>query len=145
MQIKQDYIVLVALALLLGAFAWLVSISTGTEGGEDSFQHYLIARYAFIHPENFLDHWGKPLHTLLLSPFAQWGFTGAKLYNCLAGIVTAWFTYKTADRLGLKTAMASVILLLFAPLYFLELNSALTEVTFSMVLAAGIYFMVADK
>lgn len=145
LQIKQDHIVLVALALLFGAFAWLVSISTGTEGGEDSFQHYLIARYAFVHPENFLDHWGKPLHTLLLSPFAQWGFTGAKIYNCLAGMVTAWFTYKTADRLGLKTAMASVVLLLFAPLYFLELNSALTEVTFSMVLAAGIYFLVADK
>jgi hypothetical protein len=145
LQIKQDHIVLIGLAILLGGFAWLVSISTGTEGGEDSFMHYLFARYVPQHPENLLDHWGKPLHTLLISPFAQFGFTGAKIYNVLAGMATAWFTYKTADRLGLKTAMASVIILLFAPLYFLCLNSALTEITFSLVLAAGLYFIVAEK
>lgn len=145
MNIKQDHIVFVVLALLFGALALLVSASTGTEGGEDSFMHYLFARYVPLHPENLLDHWAKPLHTLLLTPFAQFGFTGAKIYNCLAGIITAWFTYKTARGLGLQTAMASVVLLLFAPMYFLCLNSALTEITFSMVLAVGLYFLVAQK
>lgn len=145
LQLKQDYIVAAGLALLLAAGCWLVSISTGTEGGEDSFMHYLFARYVPMHPENLLDHWAKPLHTLLLAPFAQFGFAGAKIYNCIAGIITAWFTYKTAQRLRLKTAMASVVLLLFAPMYFLCINSALTEITFSMVLAVGLYFLVAQQ
>lgn len=144
-QIKQDNIALILLAVLLAGFAWLASISTGTQGGEDSFMHYLFARYVPQHPQNLLDHWGKPLFTLLATPFAQWGFTGAKIYNCLAGVLSAWFTYKTADRLGMKTALASIILLLFAPMYFLSLNSSLTEITFSLVLIAGFYYIVADR
>ncbi len=145
MQIKQDHIVIALLALLLGGFIALVAASTGSHGGEDSFMHYLFARYVPQHPENLLDHWAKPLFTLLLYPFAQFSYTGAKIYNCIAGIVSAWFTYKTAQRLGLKTAMASVLLLLFAPMFFLCINSALTEVTFALVLSAGIYLVVSNK
>ncbi|HYG14169.1 MAG TPA: hypothetical protein VEC12_00345 [Bacteroidia bacterium] len=145
MQIKQDHIVLILLALVFSGLAWLVSISTGTEGGEDSFMHYLFARYVPQHPANLLDHWGKPLHTLLLTPFAQFGFTGAKIYSALAASITAWFTYKTAQKLGMVTAMASIVLLLFSPMYFLCINSALTEITFALVLSAGIYFIVSDK
>ena len=145
MQVKQDHIVLVLLALAFGGLAWLVVISTGTEGGEDSFMHYLFARYVPQHPANLLDHWGKPLHTLLLTPFAQFGFTGAKIYSALAACITAWFTYKTAQKLGLATAMAAIVLLLFSPLYFLCINSALTEITFALVLSAGIYLIVSDK
>ena len=107
--------------------------------------HYLLARYVPQHPQNLLDHWGKPLFTLLASPFAQLGFTGAKIYNCLVGVLSAWFTYKTAERLGMKTALASIILLLFAPMYFLGLNSSLTEFTFSLVLIAGFYYITADR
>lgn len=145
MQIKQDHIVIVLLTLLLAGFIALVSASTGSHGGEDSFMHYLFARYVPQHPENLLDHWAKPLLTLLLAPFAQFGFIGAKIYNCIAAIVTAWYTYKTAQRIGLQTSMAAVILLLFAPLFFLCINSALTEITFAMVLAAGIYYIVSYR
>lgn len=145
MQIKQDHIVIVLLTLLLAGFIALVASSTGSHGGEDSFMHYLFARYVPQHPENLLDHWAKPLLTLFLAPFAQFGYTGAKIYNCIAGILTAWFTYKTAQRLGLKSAMASIALLLFAPLFFLCINSALTEVTFAFVLSAGIYLIISNK
>lgn len=145
MQIKQDHIVVIALTLLLGVFIAFVAASTGSHGGEDSFMHYLFARYVPQHPENLLSHWAKPLFTLFLTPFAQYGYTAAKIFNCIAGIATAWFTYKTAQRLGLQTAMAAVLLLLFAPLFFLCINSALTEVTFALVLIAGIYFIVIDK
>lgn len=131
--------------LLLGGFIALVAASTGSHGGEDSFMHYLFARYVPQHPENLLSHWGKPLFTLLITPFAQYGYTVAKVYNCIAGILAAWFTYKTAERLGLKTSIASVVLLLFAPLFFLCINSALTEVTFALFLIAGIYFIVCEK
>lgn len=145
MQIKQDHIVIVVLTLLLAGFIALVAASTGSHGGEDSFMHYLFARYVPQHPENLLSHWGKPLFTLFLTPFAQYGYTVAKVYNCIAGILAAWFTYKTAERLGLKTSVAAVVLLLFAPLFFLCINSALTEVTFALFLIAGIYFIVCDK
>jgi len=145
LQIKQDHIVIVLLTVLLAGFIALVASSTGSHGGEDSFMHYLFARYVPQHPENLLNHWAKPLLTLVLSPFAQFGYTGAKIYNSIAGVLTAWFTYKTAQRLGLQSAMASVILLLFAPLFFLCINSALTEVTFALVLSAGIYLIVSNR
>ena len=36
----------------------------------------------------YLDHWGKPLFTLLASPFAQLGFAGMKAFNalCMLGV-----------------------------------------------------------
>ncbi len=67
---------------------WVISIFivfyfNGTGNEADSINHFLYAHYAPPHPELYLNHWAKPLFTLLASPFAQFGFIGIKLFNIL--------------------------------------------------------------
>ena len=73
--------------LIMGAWfivLCLVAIFTnGTGDAGDSVQHYLFSKSAFKHPELFLDHWAKPIFVLLSAPFAQLGFVGMKIFNCL--------------------------------------------------------------
>jgi hypothetical protein len=61
----------------------LVYTSTDGYGGADSFQHYMISCYSWKHPHLLLDHWGKPIFTLLSSPFSQVGYKGLLLFNVL--------------------------------------------------------------
>lgn len=75
---KVEYIILAVLSVLtfLG-FYYVASLSPGVEGGMDSYNHYLISRFSWIHPkELLLDQWGKPLYNILASPFAQFGMMG---------------------------------------------------------------------
>ena len=68
------HIVLLLTTIVVIVGQWL---STGVTGETDSITHYQIARYAFKYPEYFLNHWGKPLFTILASPLAQFGYLGA--------------------------------------------------------------------
>ena len=80
----------------------------GTGDAGDSIHHYLYARYAPYHPELFFDHWAKPLYVLLAAPFAAFGFEGVKGMNILASIGTAYFVFRSAQKLNLPGAwMAS--------------------------------------
>ena len=60
----------------------------GTGGSGDSIHHYLYAKYATAHPENFFNHWAKPLYVLLACSFAQFGFVGMKIFNALVALFT---------------------------------------------------------
>jgi len=133
----------VFLAMLF--FVWLGFSSQSHAGGEDGVQHHLIARYVPQHPQNLTDLWGKPLYTLLSFPFAQFGFKGSLLFNILAGIFVAWLTFLSAKKLKLKFAFLSIVFLLFAPEYFYNIPSAVTEITFSMVLIGSVYLLLCEK
>ncbi|MBP6977925.1 MAG: hypothetical protein PHD61_01165 [Bacteroidales bacterium] len=102
MKANTNKLEIVALALtggFLAIFILIAFIKEGTGDSGDSIEHYLISRFAFIHPELYLHHWGKPVFTLLSSPFSQLGFTGMKIFNCLVAALTGYFTIKIAVRL----------------------------------------------
>lgn len=99
--------------LLASATVVLRLLSEGLIDGGDSVQHYHIARASWERPELLLDHWGKPLFTLLSSPFAQLGLWGMTLFNALCFIGTCW----AAD--GLLRAQGGAARLLFPPLLLL--------------------------
>ena len=105
-------VLMVILSVPVFYFALFVPFETDTG---DSVVHYFFARYAFGDPVLFLDHWAKPFFTLFASPFAQFGFGGMKLFNGLAGLLSAWFAYSIAKKLDLKFAWLAIILVLFAP------------------------------
>ncbi len=88
----------------------------------------------------FFHHWAKPLFVLLASPFAQFGFTGIKIFNVINVILTLIFTYKTAQVLHFKNAAIVVLILIFIPVYYILTFSGLTEPLFAMLLISGIYF-----
>lgn len=120
-------------------FTWLAYHSTKLAGGEDGIQHYLIAKYAFQHPENFFDHWGKPLFTLIASPFAQFGLFGVQMMNVFCGLAAAWFTYRALKTMGWETAWMAPVLLLITPLYLYAVPSAITEILFSLIVIFAFY------
>lgn len=97
---KQEWIALALTAFFLAVFILIAFLMVGTGDSGDSIEHYLISRFAFAHPELFLHHWGKPVFTLLSSPFSQFGFTGMKIFNCLVAALTGYFTIKTASLIG---------------------------------------------
>jgi hypothetical protein len=105
----------------------------------DSITHYHFARYALKYPGLYLDHWGKPLFTLLSSPFAQFGYKGIAAFNVLSGVLSALFAYLTARNISIKNAWTIPFIVIFIPVYFVNMFTALTEVLFSLVLIAAIY------
>ncbi len=138
--------VLALLLLLLCWFAYAALISEApAEGGGDNFQHYQIARWAFEYPHLFLDHWGKPFFTLLIAPFAQFGFTGAKIFNVLMGIFAAWLTFLVCKKLEIKNSWLVIIILCFMPMYFSMMNTTMTEILCSTMLIGLVYLFYCDK
>jgi len=122
-----------------------VLLSDSAQGGADSLQHFLIARYAPLHPELFLDQWGKPLFTLLMAPAAQWGFTAVSLANVGLLLLTCWLAWRLAVALALPDAWLAPLLVGFAPVVLRNSHSGLTEPLAAAWLAAGLLLLVRDR
>ena len=133
---------LLIIAIVLIVLQWL---STGISGETDSVTHYQMARYAFKHPEYFLNHWGKPLFTILSSPLAQFGYTGSVAFNLICGLLTAWFAYLIAKRMEYRHAWVAVVFTIFTPVYMFIMFSSLTEILFSLVLISAIYLFISKR
>jgi hypothetical protein len=135
----QSYGIPLLLLILLLSYSVLALLSPGTIGGADDITHFKYSRYAFQHPSYFLHHWGKPFFTALSAPFAQFGFPGIKIFNVLAGITAAWFTYRTAVLFKLKFPVVAIFLVISAPMYSMLMLSGMTEILFSLVLIVSIF------
>ncbi len=120
-----------ALLLIHGALLLVLCIlallTDGLGGGGDSLTHYFMARLSWQQPAFFLDMWGKPVFTLLSSPFAQLGFTATKLFNVACGVLTSYFSCRVAQRLNKGWHWLILPLAFIAPAYYTYLFSGLTE------------------
>jgi len=128
---KIGFALLTVSVLFISYFVW---ISAGFHGGGDSLAHYRLAKFSWERPINLLDHWGKPFFTLLATPFAQFGFKGIQYFNLLGGVITALLAMAIAAHFNWKHRWVLVPFTLFAPIYFQEFFSGLTEVTFAWLL-----------
>ena len=117
----------------------------GTGDGGDSIQHYLFAKFAPLHPQLFFNHWAKPVYVLLVSPFAQFGFIGVKVFNAIVSLLTIFFTFKIAQKLNLKNAIIGALFLIFSPLNFALTFSGLTEPLFALFISISIYAILKHK
>ena len=113
----------------------------GTGDSGDSILHFLFAQSAPNHPELYLNHWAKPIFTLLASPFAQFGFVGIKVFNALVVLLTCILTYKTAERWKLKRSGFVLLVILCAPLLIRHTYSGLTEPLFALFLSWGMFLV----
>lgn len=131
---------------LLVSIAFLLSALLGDSMGEggDSTLHFLYARHAWENPVLFLNHWGKPFFTFIASPFAQFGFTGMKLFNVGCAISAAWLSSQTAKLLNLKYWYWCRLAVLMAPLFYPVMLSGLTEPLSALVLIGSIYLWFKD-
>lgn len=115
------------------------------EGGADNYWHYYFSRYAFQKPEFFLHHWGKPLFIALSVCFSQFGFFGTTFFNLLCGILCSWIVYKFCKQLGYKAPYIGIVFTVFTPVYFLVIQSAMTEPLFSLVFIYASYLIFTEK
>jgi hypothetical protein len=134
-------------ALILFALISVLTIAffNGTGDAGDSVYHYLFARYAPEHPELYFDHWAKPVFVLLASPFAQFGFTGIKAFNCLVSGFTILITCKLAALLKYRNVELVPVIMMFSPLYYILTFSGLTEPLFALFTVTGIYLCAKNK
>jgi hypothetical protein len=129
---------------------WIISLFivfyfNGTGKEADSTMHFLIAKYAPIHPELYLNHWGKPIFTLLSSPFAAFGFVGIKLFNISCAFGASYFSYQIAQKLRLKWAILAPLFYFIFPISFLTTFSGLTEPLCALTVTAAIYLFQHKK
>ncbi len=136
------YIFLPLLFVLQFVFLLLNEV---TFGGVDNISHFQVAHFAFKYPKLFLDHWGKPVYTTLSAPFALFGFKAAQVFNLLSALITLWFVYKIAEQIYKSGAFYVVILTAFAPIYFLLMNTCLTEILFSLVLVVSVWLFMKNR
>jgi hypothetical protein len=139
-----------AVAVLLIAFAILLQLifwrqADWPAGGQDSWNHFLYARFAPSHPELFADQWGKPFFTLMAVPFAYFGIVGVYVMNILCMAAAAWLLYLTARRLNYKMPWLASLFFLFQPVVFGNIISALTEPLNACALCLALYWLASMK
>jgi ABC-type cobalt transport system substrate-binding protein len=145
MKFKSSTFLIFLLAVSFVFFAVLSFLSEGSWGGADNVVHYRIAHYAFKYPHLFLDLWGKPLFTILSSPLAQLGYHYMRLFNVIVAILTAFLSVKILDILKLKDTYLAIPSILFSPIYFVLVPTAMTELLFGLIIILAIYFFFKEN
>ena len=135
---------LILLAIFI-LFFTLSFFSEGSAGGADTYVHYFFSKESWHAPYLFLDHWGKPIFTLLSSPFAQFGYNGIKVFNILLGLLSAFAAYRIALVYKFKFKIPVIFLILFAPVYTLLLMTGMTEILFGTFLIVSTWLYIEKK
>ncbi len=133
-------------ALLIAAvLVWARFASEGIREAGDGVQHHMISRYSWKHPQLLLDQWGKPMFTLLASPFAQFGYNAMAVFNAMLALVCVAASLKVLRRSGTWTAIAFPAALLLAPQYAHLVIDGMTEILFGTVALLCVRLMADDR
>jgi hypothetical protein len=142
---KGNTLLTIILLAFLAFFAGMVFLGNGAYGGADNIAHFRIARFAFHYPRLFFDHWGKPVFTLLMAPAAQFGFKATQILNVIIGLATLFLSVQVLKNCEIRFNPAYLFFVAFAPMYFLLMQSCLTEVLLSFTLVLAIWLFQKDK
>lgn len=130
-------------ACILAFVFWILVDNTYDNG--DSITHYAISRYSWAHPYLLFDNWGKPVFTILSSPFAQFGWKGITVFNSLTGVITCCLIAQIIYKLKWGISPYCALLLFFIPNFPLALNSGLTEPLYALVLMLTVYLITIER
>ncbi len=128
------YIAPVLLLISAAVILRFIMASEGFHGGGDSLAHFRLAKFSWDHPIHLLDHWGKPLFTLLNMPFARFGFKGVQVFNLICGLLCCVLAIRIAAHQHWGYRWVIVPIIMFTPVFFREFFSGLTEVCLAMSL-----------
>ncbi|MFK5970579.1 MAG: hypothetical protein QM487_10725, partial [Candidatus Marithrix sp.] len=128
---NYNHIVFIFLSLAFIAGVITIFSTHNSFGGGDNFAHYKFAHWGWKYPKLLFNHWGKPVFTILSSPFSQFGINGMRIYTLLMGFSTAIIIWRIAETLKFKDSILGIFLVLFTPIYFIMMFTTLTEVSFS--------------
>ncbi|MCC7501015.1 MAG: hypothetical protein IT229_00705, partial [Flavobacteriales bacterium] len=135
-----------ALAVSLGIVLVLLhEANDGLLEMGDGVQHYQIARFSWRHPELFLDLWGKPLYTLLASPFAQFGHAAVAVFNAVVAVATGLIGIRALRSAGGGAQLLIPVLVLLAPQYMMMVMAGMTEPLFGLVAVLVVLLLLMDR
>lgn len=138
----------IAIALGLGLAVWYVLVaidSAGVADMGDGVQHHLIARWAQLHPHLLLDHWGKPLFTLLALPFAQFGLDAMAVFNAVLAALTCWVALLALRGAGGYAQLSFPLLVMLGPLYRHEVVAGMTEILFGAMTVVVLWLLLRER
>lgn len=130
---------LLVLGLSLVYLGVLVFLTEGVIDQGDGLGHHHIARFSWKHRWLMLDHWGKPVYTLLSSPFAQFGIKGSAVFNVLVFAATAFMLLRIVQHFRMKFTWLIPVLLLCSPEYMNNILAGLTETLFGAFVVAIVW------
>lgn len=113
----------------------------GTIDDGDSITHYLYSKWAISKPYLLIDHWNKPIFSILSVVFAQFGFIGLKIFNSILFLLSIAVIYRFSLNLKIKNSYLIIFLVGFMPQYILASQSGLTEILFSFLLILSLYLI----
>ncbi|MDX5324858.1 MAG: hypothetical protein LPK80_01235 [Bacteroidota bacterium] len=136
---KEDHL---ALVLSIVGLAWMLTIvilQPNIADTADGLSHYFLARFLPQSPSNALDHWGKPIFTLLAALPAQWGVKGVMTMNAIFISTSGFLLYLTSKQLGLRFSFLAPLLLVLSNGVMNTVMGGLTEPTFVLFLSLILY------
>jgi hypothetical protein len=113
----------------------------------DGLAHYFISKNTFTQPSDLLNHWGKPVFTILSSPFAYFGYYIYVFFNILifaltcavAGFIFNHFRSNTSYTLFFPLALLGSLD------YTSNVLGGLTEVLFGFFLLLSALFLIKKR
>ncbi len=126
-------------------YVLLVLFANGVNGGADTFTHYQMSRYSWIHHDLLLNQWGKPVFTVLFSPAAQIGLQAVIWTNLALIFFEAFLVFKIANQLDLKRSWLAPLLFFSCPVVFDNAVSSLTEIICALFLILFIHWSLRGK
>jgi len=142
---QEKLLVAITLVLFCITMVWLACTTEGTGDWGDAIYHYLFSRFAFAHPENFLNHWAKPIFVLFTAPFAQGGFISMKVFNILMLVGSTWLAWRVGVLLNIPNSWLVLFPLMTSPMNISHTLSGLTEPMFALWLMVGIFWLIKEK
>jgi hypothetical protein len=104
----------------------------------DGGQHFLFARWAWMHHELFVGVWARPLFTLIYALPAAIGYQTARAFTVLICLAIGWQTWRLAEEFKLPRAPLSIVLLFLQPSFFLFCADTMTEPIFALTFVVAL-------
>lgn len=125
--------------LIICAAAGLAMLFLFDDGCQrDGGQHYLFARWAWVHQELFVGVWARPLYTSIYAFPALIGYRAARALTVLICLAVSYQTWKLAEDLRIDRAPLAIALVWLQPSFFLFCADNMTEPIFALVYVAAL-------
>jgi hypothetical protein len=134
-----------SLLLCTVLLSFLFIQAQGIEGGQDSWNHFLISKYAILHPELLLDQWNKPVFTWSTVMVCQMGIRALVIFNIVCVLLSGYLLALALKKQGYIHAWAMIPFMLFIPVLFQNTISGLTEPLNVLFLSLVLYFWSCEK
>ncbi|HEY6403401.1 MAG TPA: hypothetical protein VI479_18405, partial [Blastocatellia bacterium] len=120
--------------LILFAVAGLAMLFLFDDGcQQDGGQHYLFARWAWVHKELFVGVWARPLYTAVYAFPALIGYRTTRALTVLICLAISYQTWRLAEDLRIERAPLTIALVWLQPSFFLFCADNMTEPIFALV------------